>query len=152
MSTRSRIGLVLPDGKVKSVYCHFDGYPEGVGKKLNQYYTNKEDIEALLELGDLSILGRHYNKAEAKKNWTTHEMSREERDSWNAEDWTVPYSSRGEDCPARIDKDENEFKALLGDGWEEYGYLFKKDFNGVEKWFVGKPTSFTPLDFYEGVE
>lgn len=35
MSTRSRIGMINPYGSVSSIYCHFDGYPEGVGKTLH---------------------------------------------------------------------------------------------------------------------
>ena len=32
MSTRSRIGVMMDDGTVKQVYCHWDGYvEEGVG-------------------------------------------------------------------------------------------------------------------------
>ena len=29
MATRSRIAIELSDGTVKSVYCHWDGYPDG---------------------------------------------------------------------------------------------------------------------------
>jgi hypothetical protein len=34
MSTRSRIAVEVEDGKVLSVYCHSDGYLDGVGKAL----------------------------------------------------------------------------------------------------------------------
>lgn len=30
MSTRSRIGIEMPDGKIKSIYCHWDGERNGV--------------------------------------------------------------------------------------------------------------------------
>jgi hypothetical protein len=36
MGTRSRIGLEDPEtGTVRSIYCHWDGYPEGVGQRLS---------------------------------------------------------------------------------------------------------------------
>ena len=44
MSTRSRIGMINPDGSVSSIYCHFDGYPEGVGKTLHDNWNDINDI------------------------------------------------------------------------------------------------------------
>lgn len=31
MSTHVAIGIRLNDGRIKAIYCHFDGYPAGVG-------------------------------------------------------------------------------------------------------------------------
>ncbi len=42
MATRSRIGVMLDDGSVKQVYCHFDGYVEGVGLTLIENYDSIE--------------------------------------------------------------------------------------------------------------
>lgn len=61
MSTRSRIGIessacTLPL-RVTSIYCHFDGHPEGVGATLAAHWTESADIVALLALGDISVLG-----------------------------------------------------------------------------------------------
>ncbi len=60
MSTRARIGVIRQQGTTESVYVHSDGYPDapcGVGATLLQHWTNPEDVDALLALGDLSILG-----------------------------------------------------------------------------------------------
>lgn len=57
MSTRCLIAIEEQDGKCRSIYCHHDGYPEGVGACLEESYTTREGIEALLALGDLSSLG-----------------------------------------------------------------------------------------------
>ena len=57
MSTRSLIGLMSPSGKVRYIYCHFDGYIEGVGKTLLQHWSNPNKVEALIALGDISVLG-----------------------------------------------------------------------------------------------
>ena len=57
MATRSTIAKLNPDGSVTSVYCHWDGYPDGVGATLRQHYTNQAKIDLLLALGDLSSLG-----------------------------------------------------------------------------------------------
>lgn len=57
MATRSNIGILETDGSVNYIYCHWDGYPEGVGKTLTENYTTTEMVEALLSLGDISTLG-----------------------------------------------------------------------------------------------
>lgn len=57
MATRSRIGIKNLDGSIESIYCHFDGYPKGVGKVLKEFYTDESKIRELLALGDISILG-----------------------------------------------------------------------------------------------
>lgn len=56
MATRSTIARTNPDGSLTSVYCHWDGYPDGVGATLRQHYTNPSKIDQLLALGDLSVL------------------------------------------------------------------------------------------------
>lgn len=55
MSTRSLIGI--KQGKLyKYIYCHFDGYPEGIGKELKTYYNSKKLAEDLINLGDLESI------------------------------------------------------------------------------------------------
>ena len=56
MSTRSRIGREYTDGRIQSVYCHSDGYPEWVGKVLLENHDSAEAAEAILALGDLSSI------------------------------------------------------------------------------------------------
>ena len=109
MSTRSRIGLELSDGSVLSIYCHFDGYPEFNGVKLVENFNTREKVKELIDLGDISCL------------WTNA--------GWNnetlPETGPLPYSSRGEDCPPRLDADLCEY--LLPDGCEEYHYIFTRN-------------------------
>jgi hypothetical protein len=106
MATRGRVGLELVDGSILSIYNHFDSYPEFLGLKLVEHFNTREKVEALVDGGDISSL------------WTNL--------GWDNE--TLPetgplyYSSRGEDCPPRLDADLCEF--LLPDNSEEYSYLF----------------------------
>ena len=44
MGTRSTIGLEYPDGTVRGIYCHWDGYPDNNGKILVEHYTTPEKI------------------------------------------------------------------------------------------------------------
>jgi hypothetical protein len=55
MATRSSIAMAVPGG-IRSIYCHHDGYTEGVGFTLNQHYTDPDKITHLLDLGDISYL------------------------------------------------------------------------------------------------
>lgn len=57
MSTRSYIGILHPDDSINFIYCHHDGYPDGVGKTLVEYYNRESMIDALLDMGPLSSLG-----------------------------------------------------------------------------------------------
>ena len=56
MATRSLIGVNLNSEITKIIYCHWDGYPSGVGKTLMENYTSPTAVDALLGLGDLSAL------------------------------------------------------------------------------------------------
>lgn len=57
MSTRSIIAIEYPfPSGYRAIYCHYDGYPTGVGKVLFGSY-NRDNIEKLLDLGSLSSLG-----------------------------------------------------------------------------------------------
>lgn len=56
MATRSTIGIKSEDGTIKAIYCHWDGYPEGVGVGLVENYNSKAQAEALIALGGFSSL------------------------------------------------------------------------------------------------
>jgi len=55
MSTRSFIAMKVPSG-YKAIYCHFDGYPDGVGRKLKEYYDTPEQVKRLIALGSIDSL------------------------------------------------------------------------------------------------
>lgn len=69
MSTRSSIAVQNPDGTVAAVYCHFDGYLEGVGFELMQVYNTFDRAKALVEAGDMSSPGDPYSKR--GEDWQT---------------------------------------------------------------------------------
>lgn len=56
MSTRSYIGKWDGDS-IKAIYCHFDGYPNGVGRMLKEHYNSDDKIDELISLGGISSLG-----------------------------------------------------------------------------------------------
>ena len=59
MATRSNIAYKTPEGKIRSVYCHWDGYPEHNGEMLRRYYTEARKIAQMVELGSISYLRKN---------------------------------------------------------------------------------------------
>tara|TARA_R110000823_G_scaffold287824_1_gene406079 strand:+ start:210 stop:599 length:390 start_codon:yes stop_codon:yes gene_type:complete len=57
MATRSNIAIENQDKTVSVIYCHNDGYIDGVGKLLQENYNTREKMEELIALGDISSLG-----------------------------------------------------------------------------------------------
>lgn len=56
MATRSLIGSIQNNGTVKTIYCHWDGYPGHNGEMLLNHYNTPSKVEELIEQGDLSSL------------------------------------------------------------------------------------------------
>lgn len=56
MATRSFIAVQNADNTYTAVYCHWDGYPEGVGDRLARFYNSTERATDLISIGDFSAL------------------------------------------------------------------------------------------------
>ena len=56
MGTRSYIAYEMKNGMYTGCYCHWDGYPQGVGLTLLKNY-NDENIRDLVDLQGFSSLG-----------------------------------------------------------------------------------------------
>lgn len=107
MATRSFIAKKESDSSYTAVYCHWDGYPEGVGETLKNFYSNPQDIQKLLEGGDMSSLGKTLNE-------------------------TVYYTQRGEDLHISIAHSLNELikSARIVDA--DYLYVFDKEWSHIK--------------------
>jgi hypothetical protein len=118
MSTRSRIAIETTDDSgnkvIKSIYCHFDGYSSGVGKTLMDNYQDREKVETLISLGDISFLREEITPT------GPHSFNYPQKGV------TVAYHrDRGEKLKSpRINSSVREF--FLSD-IEEYGYLFTEE-------------------------
>lgn len=115
MSTRSRIGMVQPDGTIRSIYCHNDGYLSWNGKKLFAYYNTPAKAKALIELGDISALREKLAPPKGAKHTFNNPLP----------NVTVAYlRDRGEkNCGFRISPNVEAFLAI--DSGQEYSYLFE---------------------------
>ena len=111
MSTRALIGVVQDDQTIKSVYHHFDGYPEWLGAVLEDKYNTEDKANRLISGGDMSCC------------WT--------QSRWlaNGGQMKVPtygpqyYTGRGEELNITTSDNFKEFTEL--DCGNEYSYLFK---------------------------
>ena len=127
MSTRSFIGIQHPDGTVHGIYCHHDGYLEGVGATLKAHYTTVRQVLDLVALGSLSSLGEDL-------------------------DYTQAYHrDRGDDLD--ISTYDSPVDIRFDDGSYEFIYLFRPGQNGeggtytwhyADQSFEGVP-AFKPL-------
>lgn len=144
MSTRSRIGIEDGEtGKVRSIYCHFDGYPSGVGKTLLEHYRSTAKVEELIALGDISALApeigeKHdfdYREAFSQKYrpegqlfGTDYAAMGEDPEYKRLSNMVLAYGrDRGENGVSAAESvDAEAFYALAQEGWEEYCYLYRQ--------------------------
>lgn len=113
MATRSNIGARQENGTIKAIYCHYDGYPEGVGATLAEHYTDPAKVEALLNLGDFSSLAENVENIQS-------------------------YAQQGEkETEARTFATQEEWVEMLDGAGIEYLYLFEKNWqdNYVWAWY-----------------
>jgi len=122
MGTRSRIGVMHGD-KVKSVYCHWDGYLAHNGKILENSYDSSK-ANHLVALGDMSSLCNNIEIPDGVE----HSFEKP------AEDITVFYGrDRGETgAEFKVAHTFTEFLEQCDNCGAEYYYIIK---DGV--WYCG---------------
>lgn len=123
MSTRSDIIVHRADDQWVRIYCHWDGYLEGVGKTLHEHYDSQERAEELVSQGDISSLGPRCDKPEGHS-----------------------FGSPAEGCTVYYGRDRGETETMGKVGpslqtvwppaptWTEFTYVW--DYG---QWWVGDP-------------
>jgi hypothetical protein len=136
MGTRSRIGIMHGD-KVKSIYCHWDGYLEHNGRILFDHYDSAK-TNMLVALGDMSSLRPELGEKHAFSKLDP--IGNEVRE--HNEDWCTFYGrDRGEkDVEYKVAHTFEEFLGQCYDSAAEYYYIMK---DGV--WYCGDTYGSTPL-------
>jgi hypothetical protein len=68
MATRGLIGYLDTDGDLKltSTYCHYDSYPENLGKGLENFYNSDAKAEEVANVGYISFLDGETGEWDAK--------------------------------------------------------------------------------------
>ena len=145
MATRSNIAYKTAAGKIRSVYCHWDGYPEHNGEMLRRFYTTQDKVEALVSLGSISSLGEEIGeKHPFDRNHAEPELAL-------TDNWTLAYHrDRGEDWAHTAPQTFEDAVDWVED-MEEYAYLW----NGQD-WLVHREgntdaNGFPIFDFVEEV-
>ena len=130
MGTRSRIGVMHGD-KVKSVYCHWDGYLAHNGKMLGEYYDSARANE-LVALGDLSSLRPNIGETHAFSHYDV-EMDQTQYYELYGDMCTFYGRDRGETgTEFKVAHTFAEFLKQCDNCAAEYYYIMK---DGV--WYVG---------------
>ena len=131
MGTRSRIGVMHGD-KVKSVYCHWDGYLEHNGAILLEHYDSVK-ANQLVALGDLSSLR---SKIGEKHAFSQFDLPAQEVEAYKelTRDWCNFYGrDRGEqDVSWEVAHTFEEFLEQVDACGGEYYYVMQE---GV--WYAG---------------
>lgn len=131
MSTRSFIGIEYPDGKIKGVYCHFDGDIYHNGMILYDYYKNIDKITKLINLGSLSSLGVDIG---IQVDFNNNNIN-------NYEQCIAYHRDRSEELC--IETYENRAEIRSNDSDYEFIYLFSKTEN---KWLVCEYDDYVTLE------
>jgi len=100
MATRSYIAIKEEDNSYQGIYCHWDGYPSGVGATLAEHYKLQDKVKVLISKGSLSSLGPTLKESEF-------------------------YTDRGEDLRVNTFSDSDELKVYAKESWCEYLYIFE---------------------------
>ena len=139
MGTRSRIGVMHGD-KVKSIYCHWDGYLEHNGRILHEHYDSVK-ANQLVALGDCSSLRADIGEKHA---FSQFELPADEVEAFKAltENWCTFYGrDRGEkDVEFKVAQTFGEFLEQCNNSGAEYYYIMR---DGT--WYCGDTYGSSPI-------
>ena len=119
MSTRSAIGYQMPSGRIKAVYCHWDGHPDIKEKELKKY-KDKKSVMELIKKGNMSSL-------ETRSTWLSggrgyFAEAREPQPLYHSE-----RGDRWANCKPRVSISKRE-AIRFWSGWDcEYLYVYTPD-------------------------
>ena len=129
MSTHAKIMLVDSNNIVTGIYCHFDGYLDGVGATLLKHYSDLDKVKDLIALGSISYLEKSI-ECPLGHSFNTP-----------IKGYTVAYHrDRGEDfCQSRGVIENGIIKNIA---FEEYNYVY---FESDSEWYLKSKDNLTLL-------
>jgi hypothetical protein len=124
--TNSQVGKIDKNGKITSVYVHYDGYPEHMVPMIKNY--DKKGVDRLVKLGKsgISYLDKKIGKKQDFNNPTRGTTLFYGRDRGQNNDMTTTWSNAADV--------KGYFKEVVNDGGAEYVYLYDER-DG--KWYMG---------------
>ena len=139
MGTRSRIGIMHGD-KVKSIYCHNDGYLDYNGQFLQQYYDSAM-ANQMVALGDMSQLQQEIGRPHALHMTYIVPGEFQQRHEF-IQHWCTFYGRDGGEkhTEHKVDHTFAEFLERVEGCHAEYYYIME---NGV--WYCGSMHEGSPF-------
>lgn len=114
MSTRSLIAIQRKDDSFDTIYCHSDGYLTYNGAILIDHYKDRDKVERLIKLGDISSLAPNIDPDPR----FPHSFDFNERQ----DDVVVAYArDRGD---KNVESKILKFEDFKQESWIEYIYIF----------------------------
>lgn len=152
MSTNASISI-QENKKIKTIYNHWDGYIDGLGDTLLKHYTDPEKVKKLINLGDVSSVGKTLEPSKLTQKFgfdgrltaEFNDLPKIQKDELTKDDQSNNYSlfygrDRGEkNIEAR---EYNSIEDMYRHDGQGYNYLFKDG-----KWYVSytEKLNFKPL-------
>lgn len=121
MGTHAAIGIQNENQSIDSIYCHYDGYLDGAGRQLLNYYNTPELVRELVALGDISGLGKRVGEK--------HDFN-----STKNFEWCVAYHrDRGDAWESVGTITTHSIREFLDTYAVEYFYIFVES---EKRWYV----------------
>lgn len=156
MGTRTAIFQEQTDGTFMGIYVHLDGYIEGVGRTLVEYYQDREKIGELIQAKmPLRCLGTTTEKVSDEQFSKALKQSHEEADKYcvvgslpfNDQEYYIAHSVKDIQTEQYLTYDGDEVQGLETKhgkdkafvplrGSDNNGYLYYQDLNG--QWYVSQ--------------
>lgn len=132
MSIPASISIMNSDCSLDTIYNHWNGYPDGLGETLIDYYITEDKVRELIALGNVSYVGR-----KLKPTTSNHSFYNPEGDvtvalgvtAWQPNKEAIHFDTFEDYCKSNM--------------IQEYNYIFNRS-----QWYIytvnteKKPTSF----------
>jgi len=128
MATRSRIGIVLKDDSIRSVYHHWDGYPEWLGVTLEKQYNTEEKVAKLIDGGNMSSCWSDNQYDEEKQEYVKNDP----RPEYYGGDDERPHNNESiQDFLKDANMSEEFLYLFTSEGWRAWSVRpqYDKDYN-----------------------
>ena len=129
MATRARLGYVLSDDSIVSVYHHWDGYPEWLGVTLNEHYNTDEKVRELIDGGNMSSCWSDNEYDYEKQEW----IKQDPKPSYYGGDDEAPRHFQTLSSLAEYDCGEEFLYLWFMNTWNCYAYkkTYDKEYNCI---------------------
>ena len=99
--THSHVGIIEPNGKITSVYTHYDGYPENMKPAIKHHFKSDKDVKNYIKKGGATGIykdkevDRYYGSGGSVANGRVNNISdyMQQADEKGGADWIYLYNT-----------------------------------------------------------